>query len=80
MAKRKNKYTAAERRAYNIGYGAGLCGVKMTDMSAIPLVDSRQGLGQDPHLISMCRKGMMKGNKDKISAVPFERRNFKRKW
>lgn len=77
--KKKHSYSPAERRAYNIGLGAGLCGVSLNDDRAVNLVDSKQGLGQDEQLVSSCRKGMIKGFNQRNSMVPFENYNSVKK-
>lgn len=67
MAKRKrNKYSALERKAYWVGVGAGISG---GDISS--LIDTRLGTGQNEKLCASARKGIVFGRKNRFG-VPFD--------
>ena len=76
MAKKKQKrYTAAQRKAYYMGYGAGI--VEMNDKTASDnfcfMVDERMGAGQRPDLCESARKGYFDAKKQNRSARRFQK-------
>ena len=80
MAKQKSKrkkYSFRERRAYNIGLGAGLAGAKREDASA--LFDVRQGRGQNVNECNAARAGYFQGLKNRYGAIPFAKNAKDRK-
>lgn len=74
MANKKSKrYSVSERRAYWIGYGAGIVGEGRSSSS---LTDNRLGRGQVENLCKSARKGLFAGKKNAYS-THFEK-GFKR--
>ena len=67
----KKKYSHYEKRAYWMGYGAGIC-----NGDATYAMDTRMGAGQREDLCNSMRKGFFAGKKNSYSN-PFEK-GFKR--
>lgn len=81
----KKGYSAAERKAYYMGLGAGMCGVKADSDKAVDLIDSRQGRGQRKDLCASAKAGLFEGYKHRNDMPPFgkdgwlQKRSKKRK-
>lgn len=77
--KRNTRYTAAQRKAYYMGYGVGLVEKNNKDLSDEFgfMVDDRMGAGQRPDLCESARKGYFDAKKQNRSAPPFSK-GFKR--
>ena len=68
----RKKYTYAQKKAYYMGYGAGLCRTPSSQLD--PILDCRRGLGQDPVLCLSARAGYSAGKKDHFR-VPFAKKH-----
>jgi hypothetical protein len=68
MAKKaKRKYSSSQQKAYYMGYGAAVAGVKPNELY---FLDPRQGAGQRKDLCDSARAGYFDG-KGKGADVPF---------
>ena len=82
---RKKGYSAAERKAYYMGLGVGMCGVRPDSDEVLDLIDPRQGLGQRKDLCASARAGLIEGYKHMTDLPPFgkdgwfQKRSKKRK-
>lgn len=71
------KYSYAEKKAYNMGLGAGLSGASADNVSCI--CDERQGRGQNSRECWAFLAGYNRGWKNRYGAIPFAKDKKDRK-
>ncbi|MGN1103885.1 MAG: hypothetical protein ACI4QI_03330 [Candidatus Coproplasma sp.] len=75
MAKRK--YSYAEKKAYNMGLGAGLANASADNVGYI--CDERQGRGQNSRECASFLAGYNRGYKNRYGVIPFAKHKEDRK-